>query len=137
MARDDRPPRFKPFSAPLATTVQKQQRTGRHRGSPRDRGYDAHWDRLSLMFRRAHPFCLWCELAGRDTLTALVDHVLPVQDFPGLRYSWKNLEALCVPCHGLKATMEIYARANGLLMSLPEWCADPMSRPLQFRPLVG
>lgn len=135
MRRPGLPPRFKPSQAPTAIAVQKISKAGNFRGSPRDRGYDARWDRLSIAFRKRHPFCLWCAQAGRDTLTDLVDHVLPVADRPELRHEWSNLLALCTHHHGVKASMEIYARENGLLDKLPDWCRKPETRPVQFRPL--
>jgi 5-methylcytosine-specific restriction protein A len=48
-----------------------------HRGNSRDRGYDAQWDRASLLFKRSHPLCLGCEALGRVTATAVTDHVVP------------------------------------------------------------
>jgi hypothetical protein len=30
--------------------------------------------------------------------------------------------------------MEIYARKHGLLDKLPEWCADPKTRPDELKP---
>jgi 5-methylcytosine-specific restriction endonuclease McrA len=130
-----RPPRFKPQTAPLAIAAQKATETGRFRGSPRDRGYDARWDRLSIEFRRRHPFCIFCEQAGRDTLTDLVDHIVPVVDRPDLRYDWENLCSLCKRCHGKKFQMEAFARAHDLLDVLPIWVRAPDRRPQQFRSL--
>lgn len=134
--RNSRPPRFQPFQAPVAIAVQKMNKTGNYRGSPRDRGYDAKWDRLSIAFRKRHPCCLWCEQIDRDTLTDLVDHIIPVVDRPDLKHTWSNLMALCRHHHAQKGVMEVYARENGLLGMLPEWCKHPEQRPLQFRPVV-
>lgn len=139
MVRDTRPPRFKPFSAPVAVAAQKIAKSGKYRGSPRERGYDARWDRLSVAFRKRNPFCLWCAQAGRDTLTDLVDHMIPVVDRPDLKHEWDNLMPACVTCHGRKASLETYARENGLIDLLPVWCREPDKRPIQFRPagLIG
>lgn len=136
MSQNNRPPRFKPFQAPTAIAVQKINKTGNYRGSPRERGYDSKWDRISIAFRKRNPCCLWCDQIGRDTLTDLVDHVIPVVDRPDLKYDWKNLLPLCVHHHGKKTAMEVYARENGLLDMLPEWCRQPEKRPLQFRPVA-
>lgn len=130
------PPRFRPLTAPTAVSVQKMTKSGNYRGSPRERGYDARWDRLSIAFRKRHPMCAWCEQQGRDTLTALVDHMIPVVDRPDLKHEWSNLMALCVHHHGQKGVMEVYARENGLLDKLPEWCRNPETRPVQFRPIA-
>ncbi|WP_413251140.1 HNH endonuclease [Shinella zoogloeoides] len=69
----------------------------------------------------------------RDTLTDLVDHIIPVVDRPDLLHEWKNLWALCRYHHGRKFSLEIYARDNGLLEMLPMWCRDPTMRPPEFR----
>ncbi|RWN55865.1 MAG: HNH endonuclease [Mesorhizobium sp.] len=134
--KNTRPPRFKPFQAPAAIAIQKINKTGNYRGSPRDRGYDSKWDRLSIAYRKRHTCCLWCEQIGRDTLTDLVDHIIPVVDRPDLKYTWSNLMALCRHHHAQKGVMEVYARENGLLNMLPEWCRLPDKRPRQFQPVV-
>jgi 5-methylcytosine-specific restriction endonuclease McrA len=128
------PPRYSvPKLAPTAIAAQKAAKTGRFRCSPTDRGYGPKWDRLSIAFRKRHPFCQWCEQQGRDTLADLVDHMIPVQDRPDLVLEWKNLWSLCTFHHGKKFTMELFARGQGLLDFLPTWCRDPSSRPPQFR----
>lgn len=126
--RDGRPPRFKVFQAPRATAIEKRAGSGRFRESPRERGYDARWDRLSIAFRKQNPFCAWCAQAGRDTWCELVDHIIPAVDRDDLRYEWKNLQSLCRFHHARKTQMEAYARINGLLDELPAWCADPALR---------
>lgn len=134
MAKNILPPRFRtPVLAPTAIAAQKIAKVGRFRGSPRDRGYDAEWDRLSLEFRQRHPFCIFCEQRGIDTLTDLVDHIIPVVDRPDLRHSWENLCSLCKRCHGRKFQLEVYARAHGLLDVLPIWVRAPDRRPAQFK----
>ncbi|MDF3208362.1 MULTISPECIES: HNH endonuclease signature motif containing protein [Mesorhizobium] len=136
VTRNSRPPRFKPFQAPMAIAVQKLVKAGNYRGSPRDRGYDSKWDRLSIAYRKRHVCCAWCAQQDRDTLTDLVDHIIPVVDRPDLKYTWSNLWALCKHHHAQKGVMEVYARENGLLNMLPEWCRQPEKRPLQFRPVA-
>jgi len=49
----------------------------RRRGSARERGYDARWDRASALFKHHHPLCLGCEAVGRLEPTTVVDHVEP------------------------------------------------------------
>lgn len=132
MAKPVLPPRFKPLSAPTAIAAQKLAKTGIYRGSPRDRGYDAKWDRLSVAYRRTHPFCLLCEQAGKDTLTDLVDHIIPVVDRPGLKYQWSNLAPLCTNCHGVKGRLERTAREQNNIDILIQWVKIPSSRPYGF-----
>ena len=64
------------------------------RGSARQRGYDGRWDRLSRRYRRNHPLCEDCLEAQRTTVTALVHHVIPVED-GGPMFDETNLRALC------------------------------------------
>ncbi len=128
MARDSRPPRFKPFTAPRA--IKKQlTKTGNYRGTAQSRGYDAAWNRLSIAYRKKHPFCLFCTQRGRETLTDLVDHMIPAIDRPDLIHAWDNLCALCRPCHGQKAVYERRAREMNCIEILPQWVKDPSSRP--------
>ncbi|WP_352763718.1 HNH endonuclease signature motif containing protein [Mesorhizobium sp. M0189] len=136
MSQSSRPPRFKPFQAPTAIAVQKINKAGNYRGSPRERGYDSKWDRLSIAYRKRHTCCLFCEQRNRDTLTDLVDHILPVVDRPDLKYEWSNLAALCRHCHGIKAQLEKAARDAGNLDLLVEWVKNPLSRPFGLRPMV-
>lgn len=117
----------------MAVAAQKAKKSGNFRGSPRERGYDSKWDRLSVKFRKMHPFCLFCSQQGRDSLTDIVDHIVPVADRPDLIHEWSNLCALCTRCHGRKFGMETYARENGLLDALPSWVKDIEIRPQQFR----
>ena len=47
------------------------------RGTARQRGYSARWDRYSLRFRKRHPICIACI----DTIRSVefVDHIIPVR----------------------------------------------------------
>lgn len=138
MPREGLPPRHShKTNAPLAKALQKKSETGVYRSSPRSRGYDSAWDRLSVRFRRQNPWCLFCRQEKREedwSPTEVADHVLPAREFPELRLVWKNLCPLCAFHHdGLKARMEAYAREEGLLEQLPRWVWDPATRPQQFR----
>lgn len=89
-----------------------------------------------MAFRRENPFCAECELQGRESLTAVTGHIIPVQDAPELRLEWSNLRPLCLDCNAQAAVMEAYARKHGLTHKLPEWCRDLESRPREFQPVV-
>lgn len=131
MARKGLPPYFK-FSLPTGVKQASPVRGGRE--SPRQRGYDARWDRLSLRYRRANPWCRFCEQEGADHLADLVDHIMPVELAPELRYEWSNLQSLCTMHHsGLKQRMEIYARQTSQTELLRVWCDDPDTRPPGLR----
>lgn len=128
-----RPGNFRPWepaSAPKANIAD------RFRGSARSRGYDARWDRLSLAFRRANPFCAEAVRCGFDDVMAeVVDHILPAADFPHLRLEWSNLQSASRIFHGRKTALEEHARQTGQLMLLPMWMARPETRPPQFMDL--
>lgn len=47
------------------------------RGSSRERGYGAQWDRASALFRLHHPICKGCDAVGLVTATEVTDHVEP------------------------------------------------------------
>ena len=134
MARPGKPGRFKISNpAPVAVAAQKAMKTGSFRGSPRERGYDAKWDGISLRFRRLNPFCLFCSQEGRTSLTDVADHIIPVQDRPELVHDWKNLVSACISCNNKKKAWEAYARENDMVDLLPMWVKEPMTRPPQFR----
>jgi len=74
-------------------------------GSRIARGYDEQWIRLRAWFLRhpEHVACAHCLAAGRVTIAAEVDHIVPFTG-PGdpRRLDPRNLQALCVPCHRRK-----------------------------------
>ena len=133
-ASSGRPPRFSPWRPPKAPVVLRMEERGKYRSSPRVRGLDVKWDRLSIAFRRRHPFCRMCQQEGRDSLGARVDHILPRREFPDLTYSWRNLQSLCVHHDNLKSKLEYYARETGQVEKLALWCESVEARPRQFRP---
>ncbi|MCW1844137.1 HNH endonuclease [Prosthecomicrobium hirschii] len=110
------------------------------RGSASSRGYDHRWTRLSLKYRRQHPFCEECERHGRDALADLVDHVIPLRKpFVGPRLEVGNLQSLCARCHsGIKAALEREAEATGQIAMLAVWVRFPEKRPVRLRaPKIG
>jgi 5-methylcytosine-specific restriction protein A len=112
----------------------RAQRDERPRGNSTKRGYDHLWSKVSTRFRQGHPFCRFCEQKGFDATPAeVVDHILPIVDRPDLRLTVSNLQSLCGPCHGCKGRLEAYAREHDMLDMLPEWCANPESRPRKLR----
>lgn len=68
------------------------------RGSARERGYDARWDRFSRQHLQLHPLCEYCLADGRVTAAALVDHDLPHRGDAAL--FWDNtFTSLCKRHH--------------------------------------
>lgn len=47
------------------------------RGSSRQRGYTAAWDRASQQFKRMNPRCLGCKVVGKVSASEVTDHVEP------------------------------------------------------------
>ena len=56
--------------------------------------YDYKWHSIRGAFLRLHPNCSIC---GKPA--EVVHHILPVSNYPELRYNWENLQALCNVCH--------------------------------------
>lgn len=103
------------------------------RGSARERGYDADWDKLSRSHRRIEPLCRECGFLGRVTVCELVDHIVPVVDAPERRLDRSNLQSLCQHHHDMtKRALEAAARSIGDIELLTAWCRDPATRPARY-----
>lgn len=74
------------------------------RGTPAQRGYDAHWRKLRNKFLQVYPRCMQC---GYDATE--VHHVIPLAEGGDSR--WENLQALCKQCHS-RITATAVARAE-------------------------
>jgi hypothetical protein len=86
----------------------------RRRPTFRERGYGAEWDRESLAFRRAFPFCGMrpggrrpvmsrCFERGLQTPATVTDHVRPHRgDFGFFWDREANWQSLCGRCHAAK-----------------------------------
>ncbi|MGY3527708.1 HNH endonuclease [Bradyrhizobium sp. USDA 4452] len=70
-----RPPTFRPNGQ--RSRQQTNAEYDARRGSARDRGYDAAFDRASALFKQQHPLCLGCEAIDRVSATDVTDHVVP------------------------------------------------------------
>jgi len=69
------PPTFRPRGA--RTKREARTEYDQRRGSARERGYGARWDKTSTGFKHSHPLCLGCEAVGRTEATTITDHVIP------------------------------------------------------------
>ena len=76
------------------------------RGSSRERGYDARWERLRSMHLAGEPLCRMC---GRPAV--LVDHITPIRD-GGAILDDDNLQSLCRACHDAKTAEDVRKRAG-------------------------
>lgn len=73
------------------------------RPSFRERGYNSQWTELSASYRKRHPLCVMCLLAGRVKPADCVDHIIPMRCCPGLLLREENLQSLCSRCNTLKS----------------------------------
>ena len=93
--------------ARISPQAQRQQVDAR-RGSARERGYSARWDRASLAYKRQHPLCLGCEARGRTEPTTVVDHIVPHRGDQALFWDTGNWQPCCRTCHDrVKARLEV------------------------------
>lgn len=76
------------------------------RASSSDRGYDATWQTYSKQYRRIHPLCVPCLLAGRVRASRCVDHIVPKHSCPQLFWEPENHCAMCNSCHSYKTRNE-------------------------------
>ncbi len=104
-----RPPRFVPAGQRSKREV--QQDSDRRRGSARQRGYSAAWDKASKGFLRSHPFCRYCDegVFGevQVSASAVTDHLYPQRTYDGVFWRTEWWVAACQPCHdGPKQALE-------------------------------
>lgn len=93
--------------ARISPVTQRKQVDAR-RGSARDRGYSARWDRSSLAFKAQHPLCLGCEARGKTVPTEVVDHIVPHRGDQDLFWDIGNWQPCCRRCHDVvKARLEV------------------------------
>lgn len=69
------------------------------RGSARDRGYSARWDREAKAFRRQHPLCVGCGAVGLVEVARVVDHIEPHRGDPVKMWDWANWQSACLWHH--------------------------------------
>ena len=73
------------------------------RGTPKERGYDERWRRLSIRARRAQPFCSDC--GATDDLTA--DHTPEAwaRREAGQSIRLEDVDVVCRPCNGRRGAV--------------------------------
>ncbi|MCE9556763.1 MAG: HNH endonuclease [Planctomycetes bacterium] len=98
-----KPNRFTP-SGPVSPAATKRDYS--HRPSPESQGYDWSWRKLRTWFVKRHPICETCRAQGRTSVTAEIDHVVPVRVAPHLRLAVSNLRAVCRKCHRAKTARD-------------------------------
>lgn len=80
---------------PRGSAQQRQQAYERERGSARDRGYDARWDRAAAAFKVRHPLCVGCMAVGRVEPAFLIDHIIPHKGNQVLLWDEGNWQSAC------------------------------------------
>lgn len=90
------------------------------RGSARERGYDARWEKFSKDFLARNPLCEYCSTSKRTVPATVTDHDLPHGGDPAL--FWDNtFTALCTPCHnGTKRRLERRHSGDDLLLAIAD-----------------
>jgi 5-methylcytosine-specific restriction endonuclease McrA len=76
-----------------------------NRGSARERGYGARWDRASAGFKLAHPLCLGCEAIGRVVPATVTDHVEPHKGDMTKFWNAKRWQSCCAWHHDVVKQM--------------------------------
>lgn len=65
------------------------------RGSARERGYSAKWDKASKGFLAKHVLCLACAAAGIDEVARVTDHIVPHRGDMTLFWDRNNWQSCC------------------------------------------
>jgi 5-methylcytosine-specific restriction enzyme A len=69
--------------------------------------YDTpRWRKLSKIHKIKYPLCKHCKDKGVTKQVDHTDHILPITTHPQLRYTWSNLQSLCISCHNTKTANE-------------------------------
>ena len=69
------------------------------RGSARQRGYTARWDRAARRYKQEHPLCRMCMEQGHIVPTYAVDHIIPHKGDMALFWDEANWQPLCRTHH--------------------------------------
>lgn len=102
--------RFRPCTKPGCAELVTSGRCEAHtredharRGSARERGYSAAWDRASKSFLAHNPLCrdpFGLHPMGR--MATLTDHIVPHRGDRARFWDTTNWQPLCGECHGVK-----------------------------------
>ena len=104
------PPTFRPAGNLSRQDANRQ--ADRRRGSARERGYSAAWDRASRGHRARHPLCQYCALVDEVKAADLVDHLYPHRGDQAVFWNKTYWVSSCDDCHnGFKQRVERKGRA--------------------------
>lgn len=93
----NKPRSFRP--AHLAPLSERRRQYDRDRGSARERGYSARWDREAGAYKRAFPLCVGCLAVGRYRAVRVVDHIEPHKGDDALFWDQDNWQSSCAWHH--------------------------------------
>jgi 5-methylcytosine-specific restriction protein A len=69
--------------------------------------YDtARWKLVREKVLFAFPFCAMCAKLGGNSLSTIVDHIVPHKGNVELFWDLENLQGLCAHCHSVKTSKE-------------------------------
>lgn len=94
-----KPKSFRPSH--LGTVQQAQRDYEARRGSARERGYTARWDRTAADYKRDNPLCIGCEAVDRVELASVVDHIMPHRGNEDLFWDPANWQPCCARHHDI------------------------------------
>lgn len=104
------PPTFKPPWLPRVAVRRQQHREhDQRRGSARERGYDARWEKARAQHLASHPLCVCCSANGVVEPATVLDHIVPHKGDQSLFWDPNNWQGLC------------------------EWCDKAVKRPIENR----
>lgn len=73
----------------------------------RSEEYDYAWSKFSKEYREVNPFCVECLKHGNYNSDHIqVDHIIPLEERPDLKYNFDNLQSICRSCHSSKTWRE-------------------------------
>lgn len=73
------------------------------------------WRKIRARQLILHPFCRYCQEAGRVSHATVADHRIPHRGNAQLFWDTDNLQSLCAPCHSsTKQAQENVKDATGL-----------------------
>lgn len=68
------------------------------------------WRTLRAEVIKHQPICVSCKAKGLVTLTKVIDHITPVQEYNGSPLDKSNLQGLCKQCDDIKRGQEVQNR---------------------------
>lgn len=69
--------------------------------------YDYRWSNFSKIYRKTNPFCVECLKYGiYNQSNTQVDHIIPLEQRPDLKYDYDNMQTLCRSHHSVKTAKE-------------------------------